>query len=141
MDEPPKLIRGRVCPVTGNRQTETSMLHIAWNVIIRQSPSTNNPGKAVPQPPENYNSAEEDTQIEEQYGNGSDQSVLFDDKGVSEIGVGVWQVGALRTVSGTFPSNPPEAIAIRACSCCRLSSSFCISVCSVWLTSVPMPVG
>ena len=48
-DDPPRLINGKVCPVTGKKPTDTNILISACNVIIRLNPNTNRLGKAVAQ--------------------------------------------------------------------------------------------
>ena len=44
-DDPPMLIMGRGCPVTGSRFTTTAMLMMAWKVIITARPMARKAGK------------------------------------------------------------------------------------------------
>ena len=46
VDVPPRLIKGRGCPVTGMSPDATDILTIAWNTIIMAIPMIRNAGKA-----------------------------------------------------------------------------------------------
>ena len=48
VEEPPREMSGRVCPVSGIRFTVTMMCSSAWQVINRANPRTSRPGNAVP---------------------------------------------------------------------------------------------